>query len=264
MTRGGKNSPSRNDYIFCKVFEDAELCRQMLEILLDIKINHVEYPEAQKYVKASFFSKGIRLDVFLQDDSRVFDVEIQVASKPDLALRSRYYHSNMDTALLQSGQFYIDLKESYVIFLCLFDPIGEGLPVYDFATLEKTHPNIILNDKRHTVWYNVLAFGQLEKSEKKFFLEYLAEQKAASDFSKKVLDRFNVVKYDTNWRKEYMTYEMKMLEVEREARASGVAEGIATRNVDIARRMLSRGASTSDIAFDTGLSLAEIEALRKK
>ncbi|MBR7063684.1 MAG: Rpn family recombination-promoting nuclease/putative transposase, partial [Treponema sp.] len=258
-----ENLPITNDYIFCKIFEDAELCKEMIEILLDIKIDHVEFPESQKHLKSSFLSKSIRLDVFVQDEERVFDVEIQVASRPDLALRTRYYHSNMDTSLLQSGMVYSDLKESYVIFLCLFDPIGNGLPVYDFATVEKSHPDIILNDKRHTILYNVLEFEKLEKSEKKFFLECLAEQNAHSDFSKKVLDRFTSVKYDTNWRKDYMTYEMKMLEVARDAREVALAEGSHARNIEIARNLQNMNMSNTDIAKATGLSLNEIEALQK-
>ena len=131
--------------------------------------------------------------------------------------------------------------------------------MYDFATVEKSHPDIILNDKRNTVLYNVLEFEKLEKSEKKFFLECLAKQNAHSDFSKKVLDRFTSVKYDTNWRKEYMTYEMKMLEREREAWAKsreialaegisvGRAEGSHNRNIEIAKQMLLKNFSQEDI-----------------
>ena len=88
----------------------------------------------------------------MQDSTRVFDVEIQTAKQGDLALRTRYYHSAMDTGLLQSGQYYTELKESYVIFLCMFDPIGKGLPLYHYVTKEM-NSNDILNDKRHTVLY---------------------------------------------------------------------------------------------------------------
>ena len=117
--------------------------------------------------------------------------------------------------------------------------------------------------------YNVLEFEKLEKSEKKFFLECLAKQNAHSDFSKKVLDRFTSVKYDTNWRKEYMTYEMKMLEVARDAREVGIAEGISVghaegshaRNIEIARNLQSMNMSNTDIARATGLSLEEVKAL---
>ena len=88
----------------------------------------------------------------MQDSTRVFDVEIQTAKQGDLALRTRYYHSAMDTSLLHSGQYYTELKESYVIFLCMFDPIGKGLPLYHYVTKEM-NSNDILNDKRHTVLY---------------------------------------------------------------------------------------------------------------
>ena len=174
-----------DDFIFCKVFQDAELCRELLEILLDIKIDHVEYPESQKEFKSGIFSKGIRLDVFVQDSTRVFDVEIQTAKQGNLALRTRYYHSAMDTSLLHSGQYYTELKESYVIFLCLFDPIGKGLPLYHYVTKEM-NSNDILNDKRHTVLYNVSAFAKLKQSEKRALLEYIALGKKNTHFANRL------------------------------------------------------------------------------
>ena len=251
-----------NDYIFCKVFQDAELCKEMLEILLDVKIDHLEYPDAQRQIKSSILSKGIRLDVFVQDDERVFDAEIQVALKPDLALRSRYYHSSMDTGLLHKGQYYTELKESYVIFLCMFDPCNRSEPVYHFVTKEKDK-NYFLDDKRHTVLYNVKEFAKLQKDERRVFLEYIAKGENNSSFSNKIEKRVQEVKNDEDWRVEFMTLEMVIQEREREAVERAVAVGIAEERADIAHRMLENNAPVEDIMLYTGLSLEEIEALRE-
>ena len=265
-----------DDFIFCKVFQDAELCRELLEILLDIKIDHVEYPESQKEFKSGIFSKGIRLDVFVQDSERVFDVEIQTAKQGDLALRTRYYHSAMDTSLLHSGQYYTELKESYVIFLCMFDPIGKSLPLYHYVTKE-INSNDILNDKRHTVLYNINAFAKLHTSEKRSLLEYIALGKKNTHFANRLESRVLAVKNNDDWRIDKMTYEMKIHEAALEARnvalaedreegfergiSQGVERGANNRSIEIASRMLSRGFSYNDIIDMTELSEEEIKNL---
>ena len=266
-----------DDFIFCKVFQDAELCRELLEILLDIKIDHVEYPESQKEFKSGIFSKGIRLDVFVQDSTRVFDVEIQTAKQGDLALRTRYYHSAMDTGLLQSGQYYTELKESYVIFLCMFDPLGKGLPLYHYVTKEM-NSNDILNDKRHTVLYNINAFAKLQQSEKRSLLEYIALGKKNTHFADRLESRVLAVKNNDDWRIDKMTYEMKILEERRDAWqqsreialaeglergiSQGFEQGVHEQKILMAERMLSNNAPLEDILLYTGLSKEEIEGLR--
>ena len=53
-----------NDFLFGKVMQDAELCKELLQrILPDLKIERIEYPELQKAIKKDFDAKGVRLDV---------------------------------------------------------------------------------------------------------------------------------------------------------------------------------------------------------
>ena len=41
-----------NDFMFGKVMQDPELCRELLQrILPDLEIDHVEYPEMQKGIQ---------------------------------------------------------------------------------------------------------------------------------------------------------------------------------------------------------------------
>lgn len=269
------------DFIFCKVFEDEELCKEMLEILLDIKIHHLEYPDAQKWIKSSHLSKGIRLDVFTEDDNRVFDVEIQNANKGNLPFRTRCYHSTMDTSLLKKGKDYTDLKESYVIFLCKFDPINKGKPVYHFSMRDSENPEIILGDKTHTILYNISEYAKLKESERKNFFSYLMGGRPCSSFTSKTDERLQVVKNNEDWRIDYMTLEMKFKEREKEAVAQAVAQAtLAARNEGISVGLaqgMQRGAKQNalqtacnlknmglpleKIAKATGLSLEEVDTL---
>ncbi len=87
--------PFSKNFMFCKVMENEPLCRYALEILLGIKIDHLEYPEQERYFKDSAQSHGIRLDVFTEGDGRNFDLEMQTADTGDLLKRARYYSSSL-------------------------------------------------------------------------------------------------------------------------------------------------------------------------
>ena len=83
--------------------------------------------------------KGIRLDVYANDEERThYNVEMQVSKKPALGRRSRYYQSQIDMELLVSGEEYEELPDTYVTFLCDFDPIwAEEISIHNFQVSAK-------------------------------------------------------------------------------------------------------------------------------
>lgn len=52
-----------DDFMFGAVMRDAEICKGVLELLLQVKIDHIEYPELQKSITPFYSKKGVRLDV---------------------------------------------------------------------------------------------------------------------------------------------------------------------------------------------------------
>lgn len=47
-----ENLSISNDFLFGKVMQDPELCKELLQrILPELDIDHVEYPELQKAIK---------------------------------------------------------------------------------------------------------------------------------------------------------------------------------------------------------------------
>lgn len=67
-----------NDFIFFKVMQDPELCRELLEIILEVEIERIEYSEVQKKLKETYQSKDVQLDVYLKDGrGTVYNVEMQ-------------------------------------------------------------------------------------------------------------------------------------------------------------------------------------------
>ena len=66
-----------DNFLFCKIMEDENICRQFLEILLPIKIEKIKYLNTEKEFNPSYKGRSIRLDVFVKDSNRVFDIEMQ-------------------------------------------------------------------------------------------------------------------------------------------------------------------------------------------
>ena len=115
-----------NDFLFGKVMQDPELCKELLQrILPDLEIDHVEYPELQKSIRIDIDAKSVRLDVYVKDGKgTVYDIEMQVAGAEELPKRTRYYQSMIDLQMIDRGQSYKKLKPSYIIFICLSDVSG--------------------------------------------------------------------------------------------------------------------------------------------
>ena len=97
-----------DNFIFCKVLEDnPDVCKELLELLLDIKIERIEQPVSERYFKTDFDSRGIRFDVYVKDENgRSFDIEIQTSHNTNFAKRARYYQGLIDVDNLQSGEDY--------------------------------------------------------------------------------------------------------------------------------------------------------------
>ena len=89
-----------NNFIFYKVMKNhQDACKQLLEMLLGIKIESMEMKQ-EETIALDYDSKGIRLDVFVKDTGRMFDVELQVANTKELPERARYYQGVMDVDTL--------------------------------------------------------------------------------------------------------------------------------------------------------------------
>ena len=119
-----------DDVIFGATFEEyPELCKHLIEIILDIKVKDLHYIEREKSIDERLDAKGIRLDIYVEEQGtgRSFDIEMQIANKADLGKRMRYYQGMIDMDKLKPGDSYKKLTDSYIIFICLFDPFKRGL-----------------------------------------------------------------------------------------------------------------------------------------
>ena len=149
-----------DDGMFQKVMQNPELSAELVERLLGVRVKQVEYPELEKAIEPYYTSKGVRLDVYLKDEDKAIDVELQSYPQKALGKRMRYYQSMVDCDSLMKGQPYTQLKESYILFICKFDPFqddnkrGFGLPRYTFQNICVENNSVNLDDKTLKVVYN--------------------------------------------------------------------------------------------------------------
>lgn len=60
-----------NDFLFGKIMRKPALCKRMLEIILGIKIDRIEYLESQKSIDEEWDARSIRLDIYVQDNKDI-------------------------------------------------------------------------------------------------------------------------------------------------------------------------------------------------
>ena len=53
---------------------------------------------AENPIENFYDSRGIRIDVYVKDSGRIFNIEIQTGNYDDLILRARYYLSSSDVS----------------------------------------------------------------------------------------------------------------------------------------------------------------------
>lgn len=225
-----------NDVMFCSVFRNPEDCKELLQRITGLQIAELYIVQEQKSIKTGYLGKGVRLDVYAKDvDGNSYDIEMQVMNTGELPLRSRYYHSQMDNYQIQTGQMYTNLQKSMVIFICGFDLFGQNRSIYTFETVCRGKSDIVLDDKRKTIFVNIGGDRTEIEKEAADLLDYFRTGNPTDTFTKGLQTEVEKIRQDTEWRENYMTYEMKIElqsrigreKAEAEARAAGMAEGLA-------------------------------------
>lgn len=73
-----ENLTIANNFMFYKIMRhNPDVCKELLEILLEFKIDHIEMSQEEE-INIDFDSKGIRLDVYAKDTDglKVYNIEM--------------------------------------------------------------------------------------------------------------------------------------------------------------------------------------------
>ena len=246
-----------DDVMFCTVLSNSEDCREFLQRILGIEIEEIVVVGTQVSMKSNFHAKGVRLDVYAKDKKgNAYDIEMQTTKMRELPLRSRYYHSEMDSYQIAAGEKYGNLKHSIVIFVCNFDLFAKNRSVYTFESICREDTEIYLQDKRKTIFININGSREGVPKELAHLLDYLKTKTPTDRFTERLEQRVLEIRRDTEWRDDYMTLEMKMDEKYEQGLEEGLAKGIE-QGIELGigqglrvqiQKKLNKGKSISQIA----------------
>ena len=222
-----------DDFMFGAVMRDPRRCKPLLELILDVKIRHIEYPELQKAINERYDAKSIRLDVYVEDDAgTVYDIEIQTTNKKHRPRRVRYYQGLIDLNILEKGEDYRALRKSYVIFIATYDPFGKGRYVYTFENRCKEDPELALGDDAVKIVLNTKGTVGKISADLKALLRFMDGMEAGSNYTRDLEKAVEEIRGDEKWRREFMV----MIERDRANRRLGEFR----RNVSLVRMSRSR------------------------
>ena len=225
----GEELTIQDNFLFQKVMQNRRICKHLIEKILGIRIEKITFPESEKSVENRYDSKSIRLDVYVLDENgRVYDIEMQCTngSEGELPKRTRYYQGMIDMDELKKGQYYTELKESFIIFICTFDPFGENLPMYTFRHRCIEKEGLELGDLATKIFLNAKGKSDTIDPDIAAFLRYVDGKAAEGAFTEAISREVARIKEHAETRQEYMTLMMALQESKREGHAEGVKEGI--------------------------------------
>ena len=234
MKRTFQELTIKDPFMFAATMSDEEQCRTLLSIILEMEILHVSVITEKTLVYHPEY-RGVRLDVFAIEDGtkRRFNIEMQVKDNKNLPKRSRYYHTQLDTDALLTGIDYNELPDTYVIFICDYDPVGSRLYRYTLSTCCKENGKTIPNGN-HTIWLSTK--GQNDSDEPKElvnFLKYVENpddtenSEDEDDFIKSLKKQIAAIKRSREWEGRFMLLQEMLSDERKAARAEGRAEGLA-------------------------------------
>ncbi len=155
----------------------------------------------------------------------VYNVEVQTTSKKHLPKRMRYYQSTIDISILRPGVDYKELRKTFVIFICNYDPFGRNRYVYTFENICREEPDLLFGDETVKVIVNTRGeIGEISE-ELKEVIRYLNDGTVSGQYSQELDTAVTAVKSNEERRLEYMTLAMHDMEIREEAREEGREEG---------------------------------------
>ena len=242
----------KDNFMFCAVMSEEENCTRFLEMVLGFPISRIDVSYERNMVYHPEY-KGIRLDVYAKDqNNKRYNVEMQVKRDVALVKRSRYYHSQMDMELLAAGTGYEELPDTFVIFLCDYDPFGRGLYCYTCGTKCKEDASVECDDGCQTIYLSTKGKNAEKLPESLVrFLKFVAAdiEQSESDFEDEFVGQLQKsihnVKESREMGERYMIFEEMM----RDERKAGREEGA----------LLAKRAFIFELLEDVGRISEELE-----
>lgn len=252
----------KDDFMFSVIMRNPKFCKPFLERILGIEISHIEYPKSQETIDISADAKSVRLDIYVNDGKEtVYNIEMQTTENKNLPKRARYYQGMIDLNILEKGDNYKDLKQSYIIFVCTFDQFHEGRHIYTFENRCVEDLALGLGDGTTKIVLNTKGTMDDITPELKRLLNFIDGKEPEDNYTKELAEAVQSVRKNEKWRLDYMTLQMNY----QEKFEQGVEQGVEMEKKKSAVRMMKSGKlSSKEIALYSDLSLEQVLELEKE
>jgi len=276
--------PFTDDFIFGMVMREPNICMEFLktvlpgedfsEIRLKLPANPLlrEEPlgddfdmekvkvEIQKSLKFEGGMHGVRFDAYAETPEKAAEIEMQTVKEAFIGKRTRFYQCNIDLDHFEQGMPYSQLKRSFIIMVCTYDPFGLDEPVYYFQNFD-VNLGLNLNDEAYKIVLNTACTPEKVPEGLRALYEYVRDPSKGdgSELVKSIDAR--VKKFNgRDWRWRQMTLEYMMMEEYRR----GLAEGLEQGTLESVRSLMKNMSWTLEEALAAlGISGAEAEKFRE-
>ena len=201
-----------DNFLFRKVMSDTEICRMVLEKILNIPIKKVEFPVTRKTTDIAHDGVGVRLDACINDEQdTIYSVEILCCGDEKLLRKTRYFQCNIDSGIIFPGEESTKLKKSYIIFICTFDPFSDGRHLYTFENRCVENLSLTLGDETAEIFLSTKGKKDDVDDEMKDFLAYIenstdaSAQQTSSPLVRAIHKKVTEIKLDKDMELQYMT-----------------------------------------------------------
>ena len=143
-----------DDTFMSKVFEDKACAELLLRVILnrdDLTVVRV----VSQFELKNLQGRSARLDIYAIDEhGKQYDVEVQRSDDGAAPRRARYNSSLLDANLLNPGDKFDELPESYIIFITEHDVLKGGKPLYTVNRTISELDHAIFTDGSHIIYVN--------------------------------------------------------------------------------------------------------------
>jgi predicted transposase/invertase (TIGR01784 family) len=284
----------RIDIAFKKIFgveENKDLLISLINSIVGESDQVSEVTLLNPYNPKSFKKDKLSiLDIKAKGTSgKRFNIEIQIADEADYDKRALYYWAKLYTEQLKTSQGYSGLSKAIGIHILNFTSIPKAKEYHNvFNITEKNGGFSYFEDlELHTIELNKFSSDTGEeladivlkvKTSLDMWSAFLTRNdllkvdnlpKELNDANLKkainVLEVMNFSEEERNFYEDHLKWMMieasTIKKAEEKAEARGKVEGKAEEKIKIAKKMLSKNHSISDISDLTGLSAEEISKL---
>ncbi len=183
-----------------------------------------------------FYKRGVRLDVYLTEEDmkagkdilRLFDIEPNNYYEPDLARRSRFYQSLIDSQLMPSNTPFRKLPDIFMIWILPYDPFGDDRMIYTVKNMVVENNQIVYNvgSIKLFLYTKGTKGGSKELKELLTYLEDTTLANAVDSDLREIQKIVDNVKADSRERERFMTLQEMIYYEKRDSREDGLIEGI--------------------------------------